>query len=70
MAPAVNEAEKRVNDLDAKRAEVERRFVAPDLYDAPQRVVELQHELDGLKSASEVAMAAWEAAIKALEASA
>ncbi|HTJ28814.1 MAG TPA: hypothetical protein VMA36_21850, partial [Candidatus Limnocylindria bacterium] len=67
---AVSDAEKRVNDLDAKRAKVEEKFAAPDLYDDPQRVVELQHELDRIKSESEAAMAAWEAAVEALEASA
>jgi ATP-binding cassette, subfamily F, member 3 len=67
---AVNDAEKRVNDLDAKRAEVERRFAAPDLYDDPQRVVQLQHELERLRLESETAMAAWEAAVEALEDSA
>jgi ATP-binding cassette, subfamily F, member 3 len=67
---AVSDAERRVNDLDAKRAKIEEQFAAPDLYDDPQRVVELQHELDRLKSESEAAMAAWEAAVEALEASA
>jgi ATP-binding cassette subfamily F protein 3 len=67
---AVNDAEKRVNDLDAKRVEVERRFAAPDLYDDPQRVVELQHELERLRLESEAAMTAWEAAVEALEDSA
>jgi ATP-binding cassette, subfamily F, member 3 len=67
---AVTDAEKRVNELDAKRAKVEEKFAAPDLYDDPQRVVELQHELDRLKTESEAAMAAWEAAVEAFEASA
>jgi ATP-binding cassette subfamily F protein 3 len=65
---AVTTAEKRVSDLDAERAEIERRFTAPDLYDDPGAVVALQHELERNRSASDVAMEAWEAAVAALEA--
>jgi ATPase subunit of ABC transporter with duplicated ATPase domains len=67
---AVTDAEKRVSDLDAKRAEVERRFAAPDLYDDAQRVVELQHELERIRSASDEALEAWERAVEAYEAAA
>ncbi|GAC1534751.1 MAG: ATP-binding cassette domain-containing protein [Candidatus Velthaea sp.] len=64
---AVAEAEKRVANLDAERAELERRFAAPNLYDDPALVVTLQHELDRVRTASEAAMAQWERAIAASE---
>ena len=65
---AVADAESRVAALDAERRLLEDQFAASDLYDDPQRVVELQHELERLRTASEDAMAAWEAAVEALEA--
>jgi hypothetical protein len=46
---------------------LEAEFAAPDSYDRPKRVVELVHALERLKSESAAAMAAWEAAVKALE---
>ncbi|MDB5027112.1 MAG: hypothetical protein JWO66_801, partial [Candidatus Eremiobacteraeota bacterium] len=53
--------------LDKERAKLEVDFAAPDLYDNPARVVELVHELERVKAESAAAMAAWEAAVKALE---
>jgi ATP-binding cassette subfamily F protein 3 len=65
---AVAEAEKRVADLDAERAELEVRFTAADLYNDPSAVVALQHELDRVRAALDDAMTAWETASSALEA--
>jgi ATP-binding cassette, subfamily F, member 3 len=64
---AVADAETRVARLDAERAALEAEFAAPYLYDDPQRVVELQHELERVRAESAAAMAAWEAAVEALE---
>jgi ABC-type multidrug transport system ATPase subunit len=65
---AVTEAEQRVADLEAQRAEIERRFAAPNVYDDPDTVVGLQRDLDRLRGESEKAMALWERAVQALEA--
>ena len=65
---AVLEAEKRVADLDAERAELEARFTAADLYEDPAAVVTLQREFERVRSESERALEAWEAATVALEA--
>ena len=65
---AVADAENRVAKLDAQRAALEARFAAPDLYDDPQRVVALQHEMERVRAESEAAMAAWEHAVELLEA--
>ncbi|MBV9409805.1 MAG: ABC-F family ATP-binding cassette domain-containing protein, partial [Candidatus Eremiobacteraeota bacterium] len=65
---AVADAENRVTKLDAERAALEARFAAPDLYDDPQRVVALQHEMERVRAESEAAMAAWEHAVELLEA--
>jgi ATP-binding cassette subfamily F protein 3 len=64
---AVTDAEKRVADLDTERAELERRFAAPGLYDDPKAVIKLQHDLDWNKAQSAKALDAWEAAVSALE---
>jgi ABC-type multidrug transport system ATPase subunit len=65
---AVADAENLVAKLDAERARLEVDFAAPDLYDHPKRVVELVHALERVKSESAAAMAAWEDAVRALEA--
>src|SRR5579875_1758695 len=64
---AVNDAEKRVAALEARRAELQTAFAAPDLYDDPERVVALQRELDANRAELEAAMSAWERAAEALE---
>ena len=64
---AVADAESRVAQLDAERALLEAQFTASELYDDPQRVVELQHALERNRAESDVAMTAWERAIGALE---
>ena len=64
---AVSAAEQVVADLDAERASLETRFAAPDLYDHPERVVELQHALERVRAQSAAAMEAWERAVEALE---
>src|SRR5450631_43266 len=65
---AVAEAEQRVADLEAQRAELERRFTAPNVYDDPDTVVTLQRDLDRVRGESDKAMALWERAVHALEA--
>ena len=65
---AVTEAEKLVAGLDAERARLELLFTAPDLYDDPERVVELQHDLERNRGESDAAMIAWETAVAALDA--
>jgi ATP-binding cassette subfamily F protein 3 len=65
---AVTTAEKLVAGLDKERAELERQFAAPDLYDDPARVVRLTHELERVRKASEAAMDAWLSASDAWEA--
>ena len=65
---AVADAEHLVAKLDDERAQLEVDFAAPDLYDDPKRVVELVHALERVKAESAAAMAAWEAAVRALEA--
>jgi ATP-binding cassette subfamily F protein 3 len=65
---AVADAENLVAALDRKKAELELRFAAPDLYDDPAKYVALKHEMDTLRAQSDAAMAAWEAAVEALEA--
>ena len=65
---AVADAESLVAQLDAERKQLEDEFGAHDLYDDPQRIVDLQHELERVRAASAAAMAAWEAAAAALEA--
>jgi ATP-binding cassette, subfamily F, member 3 len=64
---AVADAEQLVAKLDADRKQLEDEFGAHALYDDPQRVVDLQHELERVRAASEAAMTAWEAAVAALE---
>ncbi len=64
---ALADAELRVARLDARRKELEDEFTAHDLYDDPQRVVELQHELERVRADAEEALAAWETAAEALE---
>jgi ATPase subunit of ABC transporter with duplicated ATPase domains len=64
---AVADAESRVAQLDAERALLEAQFTASELYDDPQRVVELQHALERNRAESDTAMTAWERAIEALE---
>ena len=65
---AVTDAEKRVAKLDAERRELELEFAAPDLYDDPERVVDLQRRLDRNRIAGEEALAAWESAVEEIEA--
>jgi ATP-binding cassette, subfamily F, member 3 len=65
---AVTDAEKRVAQLDAQRRELELEFAAPDLYDDPERVVDLQHRLERNRADGEAALAAWERAVEELEA--
>jgi len=65
---AVAEAEQRVADLEAQRAELERRFAAPNVYDDPNTVVTLQRDLERVRVESDRAMTLWERAIQALEA--
>jgi ATP-binding cassette subfamily F protein 3 len=65
---AVAEAEQRVAHLEAQRAELERRFTAPNVYDDPDTVVALQRDLDRVRGESDKAMALWERAVHALEA--
>lgn len=64
---AVLDAEKRVADLDRERAELERRFAAPDLYDDPAAVVTLQQEMEKKRTQLESAMATWERAVEVAE---
>jgi ATP-binding cassette subfamily F protein 3 len=52
-------AEKRVADLDAERAELQRQFADPNLYDDPAQVVTLQRALDRNAADGEAAMEAW-----------
>ena len=63
---AVADAENRVAQLDAERTLLEAQFTASELYDDPQRVVELQHALERNRAESEAAMTAWERAVEAL----
>ncbi len=65
---AVSDAESRVARLDAERKRLEEEFGVSELYDDPQRVVELQHALERSRAEIETAMTAWEAAVAALEA--
>jgi ATP-binding cassette, subfamily F, member 3 len=53
-------AEQRVADLDAERAELERRFAAPETYANPALVVELQREIERVRAESVEAMITWE----------
>jgi ATP-binding cassette subfamily F protein 3 len=64
---AVADAERRVADLDAERAELELRFAGAEIYEHPETVVDLQRELDELKARIEEAYAAWEAALESVE---
>ncbi|MDB5069457.1 MAG: hypothetical protein JWM87_568 [Candidatus Eremiobacteraeota bacterium] len=65
---AVTDAEKRVAKLDAQRRELELEFAAPNLYDDPERVVDLQRRLDRNRIEGEEALAAWESAVEEIEA--
>ncbi len=64
---AVEAAERRVAELDRQRAEIELLFTQPELYDDPATIVELQHDLERIRSESERAFEAWEAAVHAAE---
>ncbi|MGA2396017.1 MAG: ABC-F family ATP-binding cassette domain-containing protein [Candidatus Lustribacter sp.] len=64
---AVADAEQRVADLDAEKARLEAQFAASDLYEDPAAVTALQLELERVRSESERALEAWEAAVAALE---
>jgi len=64
---AVEAAERRVADLDRQRAEIELLFTQPELYDDPATIVELQRDLERVRSESERAFAAWEAAVREAE---
>ncbi len=64
---AVEAAERRVADLDRQRAEIELLFTQPKLYDDPATIVELQRDLERVRTESERAYEAWEAAVRAAE---
>jgi ATP-binding cassette, subfamily F, member 3 len=64
---AVVDAEKRVADLDRKKAELETLFAAPNLYDDPEEVVRLQRELERVNAEGGAAMEAWELAVESLD---
>jgi ATP-binding cassette subfamily F protein 3 len=64
---AVSDAEARVAKLDAERKRLEDQFTASELYDDPQRVVELQHSLERVRAEIETAMTEWEAAVEAFD---
>jgi len=63
----LTEAEKRVAELDREKAELERLFAAPGLYDDPEEIVRLGRRMDAVNAESEAAMEAWEVATEALE---
>jgi len=65
---AVSETETRVARLDAERKRLEEEFGVSELYDDPQRVVELQHALERTRAEIETAMTDWEGAVEAFEA--
>jgi ATP-binding cassette, subfamily F, member 3 len=65
---AVSDAETRVAQLDAERKRLEEEFGVSELYDDPQRVVELQHALERTRAEIETAMTEWEAAVEAFDA--
>ena len=65
---AVSDTEVRVARLDAERKRLEDEFGVSELYDDPQRVVELQHALERTRAEIEAAMTEWEAAVEAFEA--
>jgi ATP-binding cassette subfamily F protein 3 len=64
---AVIETEKRVAEIDRKKAELEKLFAAPGLYDDPDEVVRLQRDLERLNAEGGAAMEAWELAVESLE---
>jgi len=64
----VTDAEKRVARLEEKRVDLELSFAAPNLYDDPDAVVELQRALDRNRAEIDEAMATWERAVDAFEA--
>jgi ATP-binding cassette, subfamily F, member 3 len=64
---AVIDTEKRVVEIDRKKAELEKLFAAPGLYDDPDEVVRLQRELERLNAEGGAAMEAWELAVESLE---
>jgi ATP-binding cassette subfamily F protein 3 len=64
---AVVDTEKRVAEIDRKKAELEKLFAAPGLYDDPDEVVRLQRELERLNAEGGAAMEAWELAVESLE---
>jgi ATP-binding cassette subfamily F protein 3 len=66
-ARAVEAAERRVADLDRRRAEIELLFTQPELYDDPETIVELQRDLERVRVESESAYEEWETAVRAAE---
>ena len=64
---ALEEAEKRVAELDREKGELERLFAAPGLYDDPEEIARLGRRMDAVNAESEAAMEAWEVATEALE---
>ena len=64
---AVEAAERRVADLDRRRAEIELLFTQPELYDDPQTIVDLQRDLERVRTESESAYEEWETAVRAAE---
>jgi ATP-binding cassette subfamily F protein 3 len=64
---ALADAEQRVADLDRDKAELERLFAVPELYDDPDEIVRLQRQMERVNAESEAAMEAWEIAAASLE---
>ena len=64
---ALADAEQRVADLDRDKAELERLFAVPELYDDPDEIVRLQRQMERVNAESEAALEAWEIAAASLE---
>jgi len=60
-------AEKAVADLETARMDLEAQFAAPDVYDDPASVVNLQRAIEQNRKDSEAAMERWERAMAAAE---
>lgn len=64
---AVAKAEREIEKLDARKAEIDAIFASVEVYEDRARVRELQAELDTVATRSPQAVADWEAALKRLE---
>ena len=64
---ALEDAEKRVAELDREKGELERLFAAPGPYDDPEEIARQGRRMDAVNAESEAAMEAWEVATEALE---